>query len=148
MTKEYYDKGLGGGRNTLEAKHFWEAMQDGRLLIQQCQDCGEHIYPPQDVCAYCWSDDLEWTDSSGLGRLHTYSTIHVDVHSTWADEIPYIVAFVELKEGPYIATALVDCEPDDVELEMPVEVTFREVPAEEGLFPLFRPREEVDEDTH
>ena len=141
MSDSYYDKGLGGGRNTLDARQFWDAAQEGRLLVQKCGSCGEYVFPPQDICAYCWAEDLEWTEASGNGRVHSFSTIHVGVHSTWADEVPYTVAFVQLEEGPYLVSTLVDCEPEDVEMGMPMEVTFREVPAEEGLFPLFRPRD-------
>jgi uncharacterized OB-fold protein len=140
MTDNYYDKGLGGGRNTLDAKQFWDAAQDERLVIQQCNSCGEFTYPPQDRCAYCWSPELDWTEVSGEGEVHSFSTVHVGVHSTWEDEVPYTVAFIELEEGPILVSTLVDCEPESANIGMPVEVVFREVPAEEGLFPLFRPR--------
>lgn len=135
----YYDKGLGGGRNTLDAKRFWDAAQEGRLLIQQCDDCGEHLFPPQDVCGYCWADALSWTEVSGDGRVHSFSTVHVDIHSTWGDRVPYTLAFVELAEGPFLVTNLVDCDPSEVEIGMEVEVTFGELPGEDGLFPQFRP---------
>lgn len=141
MTDTYYDKGLGGGRNTLDARRFWEGVQEHRLVVQRCDACGEHVFPPQDVCGYCWADTLEWTEVSGDGRVHSFSTIHVGVHSTWADEVPYTVAFVQLAEGPYLTSTLVDCDPDEVRIDMPVEVAFEEVPGEEGLFPLFRPRD-------
>lgn len=135
----YYDTGLGGGRNTLDARQFWDAAQDERLLIQRCGACSEYIFPPQDLCPYCWADDLAWTEATGDGRLHTFSTVEVDIHSTWGERVPYTLAIVELEEGAFMLSALVDCTPDDLRLDMPVEVTFDEVPGENGLFPLFRP---------
>lgn len=137
----YYDVGLGGGRNTLEARRFWEAAQAERLEIQRCEACEEYVYPPQDVCAYCWSDALQWTEVSGDGVLHAFSTIHVPIHTAWRDEVPYTVAFVELEEGTFVLSTLVDCDPDDVSIGTPVEVTFGPVPGEDLLFPMFRPRE-------
>jgi uncharacterized OB-fold protein len=137
----YYDKGLGGGRNTLDARQFWEAAAEERLVVQRCGACEEYTFPPQDVCAYCWSDDLAWTEVSGDGTVYTFSTIHVDLHSTWGDRVPYTVAFVRLEEGVFVLTTLVECDPEDVEIGLPVEVVFGELPGEEGLFPLFRPRE-------
>lgn len=137
----YYDKGLGGGRNTLDARRFWAAAQDERLIVQHCGDCGEHVFPPQDVCAYCWSDALTWEEVSGEGQVHSFSTVHVDIHSTWGDRVPYTVAFVELAEGPFVVSNLVECTPEDVEIGLPVEVTFGELPGEDGLFPQFRPRD-------
>ncbi|USZ73600.1 Zn-ribbon domain-containing OB-fold protein [Natronosalvus halobius] len=143
MTKNntYYDKGLGGGRNTLDARRFWEAAQEERLIVQRCDECDEYVFPPQDVCAYCWADALDWVEVDGEGRIHSFSTIHVDIHSTWGDRVPYTVAFVELDEGPFLVTNVVDCEPDDIEIGTAVEVTFGELPAEDGLFPQFRLRE-------
>lgn len=136
----YYNKGLGGGRNTLDARRFWEAAQDERLLVQQCGDCQEYVFPPQDVCAYCWSDALDWKELNGDGRVHTFSTVHVDIHSTWGDRVPYIIAIVELTEGLFVVTNLVECDPEDVTIGMEVKVTFGELPDEAGLFPQFRPR--------
>jgi len=137
----YYDKGLGGGRNTLTAQQFWDAASEERLVVQQCDSCGEYVFPPQDVCAYCWADELAWQEVSGEGTVHSFSTIHVDIHSSWGDRVPYTIAFVQLDEGPYLVTNLVDCDPEDLEIGMPVEVTFGELPDEDRLFPQFRPRE-------
>lgn len=134
----YYDIGLGGGRNTLEAKRFWEATREGRLVVQRCAVCDEQTFPPQDHCAYCWSDDLEWEELPGTGRVHTYSTIHVALHESFEDLLPYTVAFVDLDEGPYMMSLLVDCEEEDVELDASVEVDFRELPGEDEQFPVFQ----------
>lgn len=136
----YYDKGLGGGRNTLTARRFWEAAQEERFIVQQCRACSEYVFPPQDVCSYCWADDLDWTNASGDGHVHSYSIVHVDIHSSWGDRVPYTIAFVRLKEGVFVVTNLVECDPDEVEIGMPVEVIFNELPDENGLFPQFRPR--------
>lgn len=134
----YYDVGLGGGRNTLEAKRFWEATREERFLVQRCSACGEQTFPPQDHCAYCWSDALEWEEVEGSGRVHTYSTVHVPLHESFEDLIPYTVAFVSLDGGPYMISLLVDCDEEDVRLDAPVEMEFRELPGEEELFPVFR----------
>lgn len=136
----YYDRGLGGGRNTLTARRFWDAAQEGRLVVQQCDDCDEYVFPPQDVCPHCWADGLRWTDVSGDGRVYSFSTVHVDVHSTWGDRVPYTVAFVRLEEGVFVVTTLVDCDHEEVEIGTPVTVTFGELPDEDGQFPQFRPR--------
>jgi uncharacterized OB-fold protein len=142
MTEDtYYEKGLGGGRNTPDARRFWEAAEEERLVVQRCDACGEYVFPPQDVCAYCWADELTWREVSGEGTVHSFSTVAVDIHSTWGDRVPYTLAFVRLAEGPSLVTNLVDCEPEEVEIGMAVEVTFGELPEEEGLFPQFRPSE-------
>lgn len=135
----YYDVGLGGGRNTLTAKRFWEAAAEEQFIVQQCDDCSEHVFPPQDVCPYCWADALTWTEVSGDGVVHSFSTVHVDLHAAWEERVPYTVAFVHLDEGPFVVSTLVDCEPDEVEIGTNVEVVFGELPGEDGVFPQFRP---------
>ncbi|WP_411965896.1 Zn-ribbon domain-containing OB-fold protein [Haloferax sp. YSMS24] len=135
----YYDVGLGGGRNTLTAKRFWEASAEERFVVQQCGDCSEHVFPPQDVCPYCWADALAWTEVSGDGVVHSFSTVYIDLHEAWAERVPYTVAFVRLAEGPLVVSNLVDCDPDEAEIGMDVEVVFGELPGEDGVFPQFRP---------
>lgn len=138
----YYEKGLGGGRDTLDARQFWEAAQNRRLIAQQCDDCSEYIFPPQDCCPYCWAEDLSWTELSGDGQLHTFSTVEVDIHSTWGDQAPYTLGIIELEEGVFMVSVVVDCEPAELDIGTSVQVTFNEVPGEDGLFPLFKPRHE------
>jgi uncharacterized OB-fold protein len=135
----YYERGLAGGRNTLDARQFWSAAAVEELIIQHCGGCERYIFPPQELCPHCWAEDLVWTEVSGEGTVHSYSTIHVPLHDAWADRVPYTVAFVRLEEGVFLLTALLDCPPDSVSIDMPVEVTFAELPEETGLFPCFRP---------
>jgi uncharacterized OB-fold protein len=138
MTRDsYYDIGLGGGRNTLDAQRFWEATADGRFIVQRCGDCGEQTFPPQGHCAYCWSTDLAWEELPGTGRIHTYSEIHVALHESFEEFIPYIVAAISLDEGPYVISLVVESDGADVSLDDPVEVTFRELPGETHQFPVF-----------
>jgi uncharacterized OB-fold protein len=40
---------------------------------------------------------------------------------------PYVVALVELDEGPRLISNIVGCTPEEVAVDMPVEVRFEEV---------------------
>lgn len=135
----YYRRGLGGGRDTLSARRFWEAAEQGRLVVQRCGACGEYVFPPQDVCPYCWADQLGWREVDGEGRVYSFSTVHVDLRPAWSDRLPYVIAFVRLNEGVFLVTNLAECDPDAVEIGTPVEVVFGELPGEEGTFPQFTP---------
>jgi len=53
-------------------------------------------------------------------------------------EIPYVVAYVELEEGARLMTGLVECEPDEIRCDMPVEVVFEDV-TDAVTLPKFRP---------
>lgn len=119
---------------------FWEAAAEGRLLVQECRECGERQFFPRSWCHYCGSDSVAWLESTGNGHVHTHTVIRrVTELPQFADEVPYVVAYVELDEGVRICTNVVDCDPGTVEHGMPVEVDFEAV-SESIALPVFRPR--------
>lgn len=79
---------------------FWNAAADGRLLIQRCGSCGKAVFYPRALCPYCWSDDLDWEQASGAGRLKSFSEVFKPGHPAWVPVAPYIVGLIELAEGP------------------------------------------------
>jgi uncharacterized OB-fold protein len=119
---------------------FWEAAAEGRLLVQACPDCGERQFFPRSWCHYCGSERVEWVESDGIGHVHTHTVIRRATELPgFADEVPYVVAYVELDEGVRMCTNVVDCDPEAVEHGLPVEVTF-ERPTDSVGLPRFRPR--------
>ncbi len=114
---------------------FWEGIAEGVLRIQHCQACGRYVFYPRAVCPHCTSVDLGWVEASGSGRIHSYTVVH-RAPADYRDEIPYVVALVELDEGVRMMTRLVGVEPADVRVDLPVEVAIQGDPR----LPYFRPR--------
>jgi uncharacterized OB-fold protein len=116
---------------------FWKAGEAGSLRVQRCA-CGRYQHPPMPRCLACGGGDVSPVDVSGVGRVATF-TIN---HQPWRRElpVPYVFAAVELAEQEqlYLLTNIVDCDPEDVAIGMPVEVFF--VQHEDVWLPLFRPR--------
>ena len=83
------------------------------------------------------SSDLEWHEASGKGTVYSFSVNHRAPHPGFADEIPFVLAIVELEEGPRMMTNIVECNPDSVKIGMAVEVTFEDV-TEEVTLPKFK----------
>jgi len=115
---------------------FWKATREGRLVIQRCIRCGEYVWTPQLVCRTCLTETLEWTPVSGRGAIYTFVVIHRA--ATPAFKAPYTIVVVQLDEGPHILSDMVDVDPADVRIGMPVEVAFEN--AGEIGFYHFRPR--------
>ena len=89
------------------------------------------------MCPDCHGTSHEWVEASGTGTVYSYAVLHHPRHPAFA--YPLITALVDLDEGVRLVTNLVDIEPGDVEIGMPVEVTF--VPTDgDGAVPVFRPR--------
>src|SRR5437762_1445195 len=103
---------------------FWKACREGRLSLPRCADCGHLNFYPRRHCVRCLSLDLAWEDLCGRGVVYTYSTVYRALSPAFKDQVPYIVAAVDLDEGPRLMTRLVDCAPADVRIGLRVEVTF------------------------
>ncbi|MBI3966603.1 MAG: Zn-ribbon domain-containing OB-fold protein [Chloroflexi bacterium] len=123
---------------TSDTAAYWEAANRGELLIQRCRACGQPQFFPRSICIHCWSGDLEWQRASGKGRVYCFSVIHRAPSKAYAGDVPYVLALVELDEGVRMMTNVVGCPPDEVTVEMPVEVVFERLTDEIAL-PKFRP---------
>ena len=124
-------------RPTPETRHFWEGTLAGELRFQRCRRCELRWLPPQPSCPDCGASDIELQVASGRGRLHSYVIHHRDVPGYAA---PYVIAVVELEEGPRLLSNLVEVEPDPAQLpvDLPLELVFEQV-GEEIALPRFRP---------
>ena len=121
-----------------DTAEYWSAARDHRFVIQRCKDCGEHQFYPRGVCSHCLSSDLEWNEASGAGTVYSFSVNHRAPHPGFADKVPFVLAIVELAEGPRMMTNIVDCDPESVAIGMAVSVTFDDV-TDDVTLPKFRP---------
>ena len=122
---------------TPETKPFFDALKQHRLLIQRCAECGHAYFYPRPFCPSCLSNDVEWEEASGKGRLYSFVINH---RSAPGFEPPYVIAVVELDEGPRMMTNLIGVNPDPelISCEMAVEIVFDDMD-EEFTLPRFRP---------
>ena len=121
-----------------ETEPFWQGCRDGELLLQRCRACGNLQYYPRAVCTGCLSSDLDWRRASGRGRIHSFTTVHRALSPVFEDDLPYVVAVIELEEGPRMVSRIVGCESRRLAIEQPVEVAFERV-SDELTLPVFRP---------
>jgi hypothetical protein len=118
------------------SKPFWEAASRGQLLIQRCPS-GHRQFYPRAVCRVC-GDDPEWEQASGRGTVHTYTVIRQNHARPFRDELPYVVAMVDLVEGVRMMGNITGCAPDEVYIGMPVEVRMVQAEPDVGV-PFWRP---------
>ena len=85
------------------AEAFWKGLEEGRLLLQSCAECGHLQYPPMPVCAVCAGIEFEWVEASGRARVLSWITTHHAFHPSWATRTPYTTVLVELAERPDLA---------------------------------------------
>ncbi len=123
---------------TGETKPFWDAARRGEFLIQRCDACQQYQWYPRGFCSNCWSLDIRYVRASGKGTVWTYTVTYQNRAAGFNEEVPYVLALVELEEGVKVFTNIIECNPRDVQIGMPVEVTF--VPATPQVHvPMFKP---------
>jgi uncharacterized OB-fold protein len=123
---------------SIESRPFWDATAEGRLLLPRCDDCGVTIWYPRAICPQCWSGAVSWFEGSGRGHIYSYTLVSRG-QGAYRDAGPYVLAYVELEEGPRIMTNIVDAEPSALGIGLPVEVVFHDT-GEGAALPRFRPR--------
>ena len=114
-----------------ETRAYWEGAGRGELILQRCRACNTVQHRPRGLCATCLSDEIEHFVASGRGEVYTYSVVRQNQMPAFRDAVPYIVAYVQLEEGPQLLTNIVDCDPETVSVGMAVQADF--VATEEGL---------------
>lgn len=116
---------------------FWQGLKQRKLKFQKCSACGTFSHPPRVRCAKCKGEAWEWVESSGKGRIYSWTVVRQEVHPAF--RVPFEVVLVEMvnEPGVRLISNLVDCGPEEVSFDMPVELCFREVTREWAL-PMFR----------
>ena len=123
--------------STEDSEPFWRAAAEGRLVAQRCCQCGRLRHPPRPMCPQCHSTAHEWSTLTGTGAVYSYSVLHHPRHPAF--DYPVVAVLVDLDEGIRIVSNLIDVDPADIRIDLPVEVTF--APAAEGMaVPVFRAR--------
>ncbi|MGJ9459664.1 Zn-ribbon domain-containing OB-fold protein [Oceanobacillus sp. CF4.6] len=125
---------------TIETEAYWEGCRNRELLIQQCNQCGKSQFYPRMMCTDCMSRNVHWVKATGKGKVKTYTIIHRAISKAYSKEAPYVVAIIELREGPCLMSNIVGCNPRDVNVGQEVEVTFQDW-SERITIPMFTPIE-------
>lgn len=105
---------------------YWSAAREKRLVIRRCKDCAAVHFMPRCLCPVCWSDQLEWIDSAGTGSVHSFSIIRRAPAPAFAHLVPYVVALIDLDEGPRMVANVLGDDALSVAIGDQVKVTFED----------------------
>lgn len=121
-----------------ESLPYWEAAKQHRLEIPHCRDCDGYWFPPSRSCPHCVSANVEFKQVSGRGKVFSFVIYDRVYHPSFAGDVPYAVALIELDEGPRLISNIVGISPDNVRCDMPVVVVYDDV-ADGVSVPKFKP---------
>jgi hypothetical protein len=114
-----------------ETRAYWEGSGRGELVLQRCRDCQGVQHKPRAICAKCLSSDIEHFVASGRGTVYTFTVTEQNGMPGFQNVCPYVLAYVDLEEGPRLMTNVTGCAPEQVEIGMAVRADH--VPTEGGL---------------
>lgn len=120
---------------------FWSAASEHRLVVQRCDGCGRLRHYPQPMCPDCHATAYSWAELSGRGVVYSFTVTHQAFHPAWADRVPFVVATIELEEGPRMVSDLPADDTDRVAIGLPVECWFEDHHLDDGTrfsYPRFR----------
>jgi uncharacterized OB-fold protein len=117
---------------------FYQFCKRHELRFQRCLACKAWRHMPRECCAACGSLDWTWESSSGKGRVFSWTVVHRALQPAFAEDVPYVVAIIELEEGVRMVSHVVGLAAGELRLDLSVEVAFDDVTPEVTL-PTFRP---------
>jgi uncharacterized OB-fold protein len=123
-----------------DSESFWRATAAGHLALCRCTSCRRWLQPPLERCRHCDAPTV-FEDVAGTGRVHTFIVQRQPAVAGYTEDLPYVVALVELDEqvGLRLPGRIVGVDPADVRCEMPVRAELVELPGGDFVVPVFRP---------
>ena len=120
----------------MAAPRFWREIPNRYNLIgTRCGNCNKIYFPPRYICPSCRRmGKLEPYKLERRGKVVSYTVVHVGA-SGFEDQVPYLLAIVELKDGPRLTAQITDCDPSEVKIGDEVELIFRRMgeESEDGI---------------
>ena len=105
---------------------YWNAARERKLVIRKCRSCGALHFMPRFLCPECWSDQLEWVQAKGTGSVHSFSIICRASSPAFVGEVPYVIALIDLDEGPRMMANVLGDDALCVAIGDRVQVTFED----------------------
>jgi uncharacterized OB-fold protein len=117
---------------------YWQGARDNKLLLQRCSDCGTLRFFPRYLCTECGSDNTGWVEATGRGTVHSFTVVHRAAFPEFQERTPYVVALIDLEEGPRMMSNIVGADSLEVEIGDAVTVEFEDRGDDGAKVPQFR----------
>jgi uncharacterized OB-fold protein len=122
-------------RPTALSQPYWDGCRDGILRLQQCTDCTRYQFYPRIICSHCGGNELQWQAASGRGALASFTVVQRGISSAYT--APYVVALVDLDEGPRMMSSVIDAAPGRLHVGARLTATFSAW-SDDIVLPVFR----------
>ena len=110
---------------------FYQFLGENKLMGSRCESCGALHLPPRALCPACYSEETEWVEMSGQGKLVAFTTVHIAptamIEAGYDRKNPYCAGIVELENGARISAQILGVDltrPEAIEIGTPLHVAF------------------------
>jgi uncharacterized OB-fold protein len=115
------------------AASFEQFLNEKKLMGSHCPKCDKSFLPPRAICSNCFSDQLEWTEFKGAGKLAAFTSIYIAptamIEAGYGRDKPYLAGVVELNEGVKISGQILGVDaskPEEIKTGVPLTAEFVE----------------------
>ncbi|MGM9927757.1 MAG: Zn-ribbon domain-containing OB-fold protein [Bacillus sp. (in: firmicutes)] len=116
---------------------YWDAADRHELILQKCESCQEYAHPPGPACSKCGSTELSWENQGSEinGNVYSFVISHRPFLPGFQDDLPTIIAVVELEKIPQVKIIgnILECDPNDVKIGMPVRMIWQDITEERAI---------------
>jgi len=95
---------------------YEDCLSRGEFRIQQCKECGGHVFYPRYLCNHCGSSELKWVEVTGKGTVYSTSVVRRKPEKGGN----YNISLIDLEEGPRMMSRVIDVDPEEVTIGMEV----------------------------
>src|SRR5690349_21283137 len=110
-------------RPSPEVQPFWDGAARDVLILPRCDDCGFVIWYPRAFCPACGNNRVSWFEASGDGVVYSFSVTRRG-QGDYSEAGPYVLAYVELAEGPRVLTNIITDDVETIRIGQAVHVLF------------------------
>jgi uncharacterized OB-fold protein len=102
---------------------FYKFLTQKKIMAAKCQKCGKIHLPPRPLCDNCYSQQFEWINVSGKGKLLTYTIISI-APQQFQDLTPYAVGIVQLENNLRIPGMIQGVKQEELKIGMELTLDF------------------------
>ncbi len=106
---------------------FIDRLEEGKVMGTRCKDCGMVFFPPRIDCYKCFSSSMEWFETSGKGRLVSYSKLEY-APVGFENDLPYCIAVLDYGDYKIFGRIAGDIPEEEIELGMEMKTVANRLP--------------------
>jgi uncharacterized OB-fold protein len=107
-------------------KPFWDGAKNRELLLQRGVKSGKYIMYPKKYSPYDYTEEIEWVKASGKGKIYTYTIVRNNPPEVFKEDLPYVIAFVDLEEGVRMCTRIIESDFEKIKIGAEVEAVYED----------------------